>query len=180
MKYLALLRGINVGGKNVLPMAKLRSMLTGAGLKNVQTYIQSGNILFDAPRQSKKELQSTIDGVLKKGGYEVKSLILTANQMEKIVLAAPKLFAKDKKSHLCDVVFLFSPLTPTVALGSFTIRDEVDTVTKGPGVVYSSRLKSKVARSGLSKITRSPAYKNMTIRNWNTTKKLHSLLLENK
>ena len=117
-----MLRGINVGGKNILPMSRLRSILSDAGFENVQTYIQSGNVIFYSPRQPQSTLEKKIERVLKKQGFNIKTLVLTESQLSKIIERAPKVFQRDKHTHLCDVIFLMKPLTTTSAIRSLTVR----------------------------------------------------------
>lgn len=64
--YIALLRGINVGGKNKILMAELRDLLLNMGLKEVQTYIQSGNIIFNSEEGNASELEFQIMEAIKK------------------------------------------------------------------------------------------------------------------
>ena len=65
-RYVALLRGINVGGKNAVPMPALKASFEDAGFREVRTYIQSGNVVFDAPSASQADLTRRIEGILRK------------------------------------------------------------------------------------------------------------------
>ena len=72
MKYLALLRGINVSGQKLIKMETLRSQLSNAGLDEVVTYIQSGNIVFNHPETDPRELEDLIHNTIKSEyGFEV-------------------------------------------------------------------------------------------------------------
>lgn len=90
MSYIALLRGINVGGKNIVPMAALRGCLAGIGLVSVKTYIQSGNIVFRSPETNTATLVSEI-GEAVRGEFNVSTLvqILTKNEMESALANNP-------------------------------------------------------------------------------------------
>lgn len=93
-KYIALLRGINVGGKAKLKMADLKLLFEDLGFEAVATYIQSGNVVFAA--KNGKGLEEKISKEIKsKFGYEVPVLVKTAAEIEKIVKDCP--FEKDKK-----------------------------------------------------------------------------------
>src|SRR3712207_6495034 len=110
-QYLALLRGINVGGKNTVPMADLRATFEGMDLADVSTYINSGNVLFRAPRQSSDALAAGIESELtRRFGWELKVVLVTAAQLRQVIDDAPSGFGWD--THRCDVVFLRKPLTP--------------------------------------------------------------------
>ena len=171
VRYLALLRGINVGGKNLIAMADLRTAFEELGLSDVTTYIQSGNVLFRAPRQRRDEMAARIESELtRRFGLEQKIVLITEAQLKAVVAGAPRGFGGG--SHLCDVVFVRKPLTVKKAFGLIETRDGVDRASAGKGVIYFSRLAAKASSSRLNKVASLPEYKNMTIRSWSTTTKL--------
>jgi uncharacterized protein (DUF1697 family) len=175
VQYLALLRGINVGGKNLVKMTELREAVEQLGLADVATYIASGNVLFTAPKQRREALAGRIESHLsRRFGTEVKVVLLTETQLRGVIEGAPRGFGAD--GYLCDVVFLRKPLTARKAFGLIEPREGVDRVWQGKGVLYFSRLAAKASSSRLSKIASTPEYKNMTIRSWNTPKKLLALM----
>lgn len=175
VQCLALLRGINVGGKNIVRMVELREAVEELDLGEVATYINSGNVLFRAPRQEREELAARLESHLtKRFGIELKIVLVTAAQMREIVDGAPRRFGGD--SYRCDVIFLRRPLTVAKAFDLFEIREGVDQAWRGTGVVYFSRLDAQASRSRLNKIVARPEYKNMTIRSWRTTTKLLELM----
>ena len=175
VQHLALLRGINVGGKNLVRMAELREAIEEMGFADVSTYIQSGNVLFRAPRQRRAELAARVEsGLSRRFGVELKVVLLTRSQLSRVIEGAPPGFGAD--SHLCDVIFLRRPLTTKRAIGLVEIREGVDSAWAGTNVLYFSRLAAKASGSRLSKLAARPEYKNMTIRSWRTTTKLHALM----
>jgi uncharacterized protein (DUF1697 family) len=175
VRYLALLRGINVGGKNLVKMANLREAFEELGFADVATYIQSGNVLFRASRQRREELAARIESELsRRFGTEVRVVLLTEAQLRDVVEGAPRGFGGE--SHLCDVIFLRKPLTARKAIGLVEIREGVDSAWAGPGVLYFSRLASRASGSRVSRIVARPEYQNMTIRSWRTTTKLLALM----
>jgi uncharacterized protein (DUF1697 family) len=175
VQYLALLRGVNVGGKNLVRMADLRLAFEEMGFAEVVTYIQSGNVLFAAPRQRREELTARIESKLtERFGTELKAVLLTEAQLKGVIEGAPRGFGAD--SHRCDVIFLRKPLTVRQAFGVVETREGVDRAWAGKGVLYFSRLASKASSSRLSKIAMLPEYQDMTIRSWSTTTKLHGLM----
>ena len=170
--YLLLLRGINVGGKNVIKMADLKSCLEAHGLTDVQTYIQSGNVLFRSSK-TKATLVKEIETVLSKEfNYEATVVIVTEAELRAVVEKAPKDFGAKPDTYHSDVVFLMPPLNAAEAKPQFKLREEVDQVWAGNGVIYFSRLSAERTKSKLSKITELPIYKQLTIRSWSTTTKL--------
>jgi uncharacterized protein (DUF1697 family) len=171
----ALLRGINVGGRNKLPMKDLVAHLSEAGYDDVSTYIQSGNVFFartGKPRDIESDLTRLIH---ERFGFDVPVVVQSQAEVAKVVAEAPAGFGDPE--HRCDVIFLKHPLSAAEAMASMpTPREGVDQVWPGPGVIYFSRLDAQASKSRLSRITASPIYPSITIRNWNTTRKLHELL----
>jgi uncharacterized protein (DUF1697 family) len=175
VQYLALLRGINVGGKNLVKMADLREEVEQMGHADVATYIASGNVLFRAPRQKRETMAERIESALsRRFGTEVKVVLLTEPQLRGVLDGAPRGFGAD--GYLCDVIFLRKPLSPSKVLDVIETREGVDRVWGGKGVLYFARLAAKASSSRLSKFASRPEYKNVTIRSWNTTKKLLALM----
>jgi uncharacterized protein (DUF1697 family) len=84
--YIAFLRGINVGGYNKVPMAKLREVLNVTGLHEVRTYIQSGNIVFKSPEKSVGELEQIIKKTIEDSfGFRVPTLVKSLDEVQKII-----------------------------------------------------------------------------------------------
>lgn len=178
--YILLLRGINVGGKNKVPMAALRKILEEASFTRVVTYIASGNVLVDSDKtaqQIKKEIEQLLPATFKLDSERVKVLVLTPSELHSIIKNKPTGFGESPDTYHSDVAFLID-IASKEALKAFSIREGVDTVWPGKGVVYIQRLTAQRTKSKLSKITASPLYGSMTLRNWNTTIKLGELLSE--
>ena len=177
--WVALLRGINVGGRNRILMADLRTCFEDAGYTDVSTYIQSGNVIFGSSQPDREALRGAIEALLAETfDYAATVELRDGTELQAVVEAAPEGFGSDKDAYLDDVLFLLPPLEPDEARGALKLREGVDTAWTGPGVVYSRRVKAKASRSGLSKITAHPFYQRMTIRNWNTTTRLLALMDE--
>lgn len=175
-RYVALLRGINVGGKNVIGMKDLRGVLEAHGLDNVSTYIQSGNVLFETDRPS-KTLESEIEAALEKEFKVPLVVVLRSHrQLKAVVDKAPDGFGSDPDTYYSDAVFLKAPLTAGQVMDIVALRDGVDQAWPGNGVVYFARLGAQRTKSKMSKIVSAPEYKKMTIRSWTTTVKLLGLL----
>ena len=96
--YIALLRGINVSGQKKIPMAELRKLLSDSGFKNVQTYIQSGNAIFQSSEENKSVLENTIQkAVLSHFGFDVPILVRTETEIQNILETCP--FFEEKKTN---------------------------------------------------------------------------------
>jgi uncharacterized protein (DUF1697 family) len=177
--YVALLRGINVGGKNLIKMPALKGAFEDDGFEDVATFIQSGNVLFTAPGSRAAELTRRIETMLAEVFDHVPTVVVrNGKQMRAIVDGAPKGFGEAPAKYRYDVIFLKEPLVAKVAMKSVPTRPDVDEVHPGPGVLYASRLTAKATQSRLNKIVSSPIYPSVTIRNWNTTTKLLSMMDE--
>jgi uncharacterized protein (DUF1697 family) len=172
-QYVALLRGINVGGNNIIKMIDLKACFEALGFKSVMTYIQSGNVLFSADKSARTTMTKKIEKALSKAfAYDSRVVVRSYEDMKSIVEHAPKGFGKLPEAYRYDVVFLKEPLTATRAMKSVSIKEGVDKAFAGKGVLYFSRLTSKATQSHLNRIASMPVYQHMTIRNWNTTTKL--------
>jgi uncharacterized protein (DUF1697 family) len=177
VKYVALLRGINVGGKNSIRMDALRAIFASLGFSSVATYIQSGNVLFDAETGAQAALTERIETALGRAfAYESKIVLVSADELAAMVADAPPGFGSDPARYRYDVVFVKPPLTAQEAMGQMEATPGVDDIRAGTKVIYFRRLIALATRSRLPKIIGKPVYKSLTIRNWNTTKQLLALL----
>lgn len=174
--HLALLRGINVGGNNIIKMTALKEAFEKIGFESVQTYIQSGNVVF-AASDTEETLEAKIEKALSKAfSYDCRAMVVSKKKLQQIVDEAPRGFGKEPEKYRYDVIFLKKPLTPTKALAASEVREGVDEASAGKHAVYFKRLIAKATHSKLPKIIGKPEYKYMTIRNWNTTAKLLALM----
>lgn len=175
MKYITLLRGINVGGNNKVPMAELKVCFEKLGLSQVRTYINSGNVLFVSEEEDIQALQARIEtGIKETFGFLVRVLVLRDTTLEVIIKHAPNSFGQEPGMYHSDVAFLFSG-DASEYVTEIETNSEVDTVWAGDGVIYYQRLSEKRTKSKMAKMISKPFYKQLTIRNWNTVTKLHAL-----
>jgi uncharacterized protein (DUF1697 family) len=177
-RYLVLLRGINVGGKNKVPMARLRELLEELGYTDVATYIASGNVVLSSdrgPNEIKRRIEEALPKTFRLDSELVAVLVLTRAQLRAVVDNKPDGFGEHPDTYHSDAVFLMG-IDAASAMEVFDPRPGVDSVWPGDGVIYSQRLSAERTRSRLSKIMASPVYKSMTIRNWATTMALIDLL----
>jgi uncharacterized protein (DUF1697 family) len=180
MKYVVLIRGINVGGKNIIAMADLKKSLEETGFSKVSTYIASGNVILESDKSVdaiKARVERTLFQYLKPDEEPIKVLVLTRNQLQAVIDNKPEGFGEQPGKYHSDALFLIG-IDSVSTMSAFNPREGVDKVWPGDGVIYSQRLSAQRTKSRLSKIMASPAYKSMTIRNWRTTTKLLELLKE--
>jgi len=177
--HVVLIRGINVGGKNPVPMARLRAALEERGYHAVRTYIQSGNVVLTAPGEDTETVSRAVETVLaEEFGVSTVVLTLSAASLRSAVSDAPASFGSQPEAFHYDVAFLMPGVTGEQALPAFGIREGVDSAWAGPYAVYFRRLSAERTKSKLSTVMRSPLYKKMTVRNWRTSTTLLAMLDE--
>lgn len=175
MRQIALLRGINVGGKNPLPMKELVRIFENAGSRNVRTYIQSGNVIFEAPSGAQKVSEAVTRDIEKHYGYRVPVILRTSEQLQKTIRENPFLAAgtDEKALHvyfLADVpsANCCASLDPTrSAPDSFQVRGR-EIYLHLPKGMGRTKLTNAYFDSKLSTVC--------TARNWATVLKLAELM----
>lgn len=176
-KLIAILRGINVGGKRKIIMTDLKELFHGLGFENVVTYIQSGNVIFsdksDAPdSEIARKIESAISN---KYGFDVPVIIRSAAQLEQAVLRN-KFYQQDKiDTAQLHLTFLQAIPNPENSLKLETIKHEPDKYMLDGENVYivceGKYHESKLTNNFFENILKVPA----TTRNWNTILKLWEL-----
>jgi uncharacterized protein (DUF1697 family) len=177
--YVALLRGINVGGKNPVPMGGLRDAFAELGATDVRTYIQSGNVLFDGGPLGHDAWVTRLEADLAaRFDYHARVTLRSHEELRSIVHGAPAGFGQDPDAYRSDVIFLLGPSTAAEVVAQMRARDGVDTMAAGAGVVYFERLVARITQTYLTRVVGTPIYQEMTIRNWRTTTTLLRMLEE--
>lgn len=172
-RHVALLRGINVGGNNIIKMADLRARFEAMGFIEVETLIQSGNVVFSSKAAGRARLTGSIEEALSAAfGYASRVVVVSAQELALVVAQAPAGFGTQPATYRYDVLFVKEPLTPADALAQVTAKSGIDAVHAGAHALYFRRLISKAAQSQLTKLAQRPVYQSLTVRNWNTTTRL--------
>lgn len=178
MVYTALLRGINVGGNNKVEMKTLKKSFEQAGMNNVVTYINSGNIVFTCVGHSKKEIAHILqEAILDTFGLQIKVLVLSLEDMKKVMSVLPESWINDDKVR-SDVLFLWEDINDESLLDKLTFKPEIETVKYAPGAILWSIDKINVTKGSMTKLIGTKLYQQMTIRNVNTTRKIYELMLK--
>ncbi|WP_026701815.1 DUF1697 domain-containing protein [Salibacterium aidingense] len=176
MIYIALLRGINVGGKNKIDMALLKQTFEKAEMHDVVTYINTGNIIFSINHQSKAELSRILEeAIYNDFGLQIKVVVRSIEDITRICNAIPDTWKNDKDMK-SDVMFLWEEIDEESVLEKLVIKPNIDTVKYVPGAILWSVAKKNVTKSGMAKIVGTKIYKQMTVRNVNTTRKIYELM----
>lgn len=168
MRYVALLRGINVGGNRILPMKDLKALFEKLGYTEVSTYIQSGNVVFGASAALAKGIASAVDKAIQaKFGFSVPIVVRSAAEMEAIAKGNP--YLKSAPAESLHVAFLAQ--RPTAALAKALTNPGVD----GEKFELKGSEIYLMFPKGLAKTKVTNAYFDSklqtisTVRNWRTT-----------
>jgi uncharacterized protein (DUF1697 family) len=173
-RQVALFRGINVGGRHGLPMQDLRQIMASLGCDNVQTYIQSGNAVFDAEAEP-GALAADIERLVgRQFGFEPAALIRSAEEFKTIAAANPYPAADTEPGSL-HVCFLFAkPLSPDLdTLRELKAADEAFTLGEGAFYLHAP---GGIGRSKLAARIEACLGVKTTSRNWKTVSKLLELI----
>ena len=177
--FVALLRGINVGGHRRVPMPRLREILEAEGLERVRTYVQSGNVVFDAPTGDAASHTATVARVIElEFGFSVDTLVLSCEAVRAIAAENP--FVDEDPAVDEGWLHVAFPLDPIDA-GEFAAHslaaDEGERALFGRGAVYLM-LPHGVGRSKLAAAIGRAMWLPNTARNWRTVLALQSLVDE--
>lgn len=176
--YLVLPRGINVGGRNKVPMAALKTLLTEMGFENVATYIQSGNAFVQSRLKAEtiaKKIEEGMVSAFKLDSEIIRVLVLSRKQLQAMIDDRPKGFGDQPAKYHSDAIFMMG-ISAKEAMTAFSPKEGIDTAWPGRGIVYHQRLSAQRTKTRLNRMMASPLYKSMTIRSWSTTLKLLDLL----
>ena len=158
-------------------MSELKKSVERCGFDDVSTYIQSGNVLFESEQESLSSISERLQRCLSEDFPEIdtKVLVKTAEQMKRIVSDAPREWATREELR-CYIALVPEPYSPKDLTSNMEPKAGVDFLEEGEGVVYMSTLLSGLTKSGLSKVILRKIYKAITIRNFNTVRKIVALL----
>ena len=171
-KYVALLRGINVGGNKKVEMATLRKAFEDLGYTNVSTYINSGNVIFESGSKDFAHLEKALEAVF---GFELALIVRDAKTIRKIAAAIPEEW-HNNAAMKTDILFLWKGFDSARTIDLLGLNPKVDTVRYISGALVWHLQRTHYAKSGMHKFIGPTVYKNMTARNVNTVRKLAALL----
>lgn len=170
--YVALLRGINVGGRNAVAMADLVALVEEQGHTGVSTLLQSGNVMFTARSTTPARLEESLGTALgERFGFEIPVLVRSHAELAATVAGAPP--GHGSPELRSDVFFLARSLDVATVLAELPeLRDGVDAVAPGPGAFYFSRVAAQAGRTRITRLMALPVFRSMTVRSWSTTTRL--------
>lgn len=174
-RYVALLRGLNVGGHNRLAMKDLCAVFTAAGALNVSTYIQSGNVLFDASGEVAKAIISVVPVELKRR-FKVQTPVVMRSSRELAAVVAGNPHASISDEAFWHVAFLSAKPTAQ-AIETFDVARFAPDVVTAKGRELYLTLPNGVGQSKLTNAFFDSALKTVsTLRNWRTVLALNDLI----
>lgn len=175
-KYVALLRGINVGGKNSIRMVELKRSFEELGFTDVKTYINSGNVIFSTSRRSDTTLVTDIErSIVDTFGLDIPVVVRSRAEIEKVVQAIPDEWRNDQTQRT-DVLFLWPEFDSPKVREQLAVNPDVDELLYIPDAVVWHFDRANYAKSKMHNFIGTAVYKKMTARNVNTVRKLHQLL----
>ena len=175
MKYSALLRGINVGGNRKVEMSKLKVCFEALGFANVVTYINSGNVVFSSDKPQ-AEVGGLIENEIeRKFGFFVPTIVRSYKQIEQVVKQVPIEWTNDAQQKT-DVLFLWPEIDQPSIVEMIGFKSEIERVVYIPGAMVWNIERKFVTKSNMLKLVGTNTYKQMTIRNINTVRKLYILM----
>jgi len=175
MRFVALLRGINVGKSVQVNMKDLKNAFKENGFENVTTYINSGNILFDSIKDIAL-IADEVNNLLKiKYQQDIRTLILAREKVISIANAIPNDWMNDDKQKT-DVAYLFDEINNENILDNLPVKKEFMKLVYVDGALIWNVSRTEYNMSQLNKIISHKIYKSMTVRNVNTARYLASAL----
>jgi len=174
--FVALLRGVNVGGNNMISMTSLKQSFEEAGFTDVKTYINSGNIIFKTSEADQRKLEKRIEQMLSKDyDLDSKVVVRSLSEMERLVESLPGNWDGDSGWRY-NVIFLRHSIDSEKILADVPAKADIEEVVYRPGTLLWSAQVENINRTNMAKLASRKIYRDMTIRNLNTTKKLYELM----
>ncbi|MDR1159404.1 MAG: DUF1697 domain-containing protein [Syntrophomonadaceae bacterium] len=175
-KYIALLRGINVGGKNKISMPELKMAFEENGFADVKTYINSGNVIFSGDIDSEIKLKKACENlIMAEFQLSIPVAIISAKDLSAALRNAPDWWGTDGETKH-NAIFVLYPSTPETVIeqvGEF--KPEYEQIDYYGQVIFWSAPIKTFSKTRWLRIVGTAVYDNVTIRNANTTKKLLQL-----
>lgn len=172
--YVALLRGINVGGNSKVSMAELKKVFEKCEYENVSTYINSGNVIFDAPSGKQDDFAHMESKLEKAFGFKIALIVRDAANIQRLAKTIPEGWTNDTDQKT-DVIFLWDKYDSKKSISLLKLAPKIDTVKYIKGALVWNIKRSDYNKSGMHKFIGTELYKNMTARNVNTVRKLAAL-----
>ena len=177
MRYVGLLRGVNVGSGARVPMKDLKALLEGLGLVDVVTYLNSGNAVFSSTMGTLELTRSVQDALARAFGQEIPTLIKTSGEIISIAESIPSEWGSGAGEQTY-VAYLFGDVDEPDLVSQLPVKMEFLSIYYTPGAIVWNIKRENYNRSHITKIAGHSSYARMTTRNVNTARKLAALCAE--
>jgi uncharacterized protein (DUF1697 family) len=159
-------------------MPELAASFSDAGYRDVQTYAQSGNVVFTTDNPTGPKLEEAIERTLEaRFGIQILVVVRTREEFAATIAAAPP--DHGSKQLRSEVFFLKHPSAAAAIYGDLPeLREGVDSVALGPGAIYFSRVAAHATKTRITRLMSMPVFREMTVRSWSTSTRLLAMLGE--
>jgi uncharacterized protein (DUF1697 family) len=174
--YVAFLRGINVGGANLVAMSTLRASFEQLGHSHVRTHLNTGNVLFQAKTTDAHVLEDDLEAALVPLFAEPIHVMLRSEQQMRETVASIPIGWQARQGQRCNVIFLHRSIDRPELVDGFTLRPYLEELRYTPGALLWSATLDGLTRSTMAKLSRLPIYQKMTVRRLSTVRHINDLL----
>lgn len=179
MKYVALVRGINVGGNHRVPKAEFKTVLENLGFRDVLIYLNSGNAVFSSQYEpSARDVRTALESHF---GFQIPTLVLSASKIKAIASAIPTDWTNDapkpdKSGQKSDVLYLFDEINSPNIIEKLGHKPDIEIMKYVDGAVITNVTRLNQGKGSLQRLVGTKLYGSVTIRNINTAKRLAELV----
>jgi len=175
MKYIALLRGINVGGNSLIKMVELKLAFEKSGYTNVVTYINSGNVIFESDEKDLEKITKKLEKNLSEEfSMPLRVVVRSQKELQEVAEDIPVEWKKEDVRKY--VAFVKEPIQSDEAIKEFELKEGVDSVKQGNHVIYMTTKLEGLTKTRFTKLAGKKIYKDITIRNFNTVEKILGIM----
>lgn len=176
-RYIALLRGVNISGKNKIVMSELKKCFERLGFSDAVTYINSGNVVFSADSEDKNALSANISAMIKtEFDLEIPVAVIKKSELAEIIAAAPDWWGSDDKEIYDNLIIILPPTTFEEVYGEIGgAKQEYEKIFNFKNAVFWSFTRKYYSKTNWIKTASSEINDKVTIRTANTVRKLLSL-----
>ena len=174
MKYIVLLRGINISGKNKIVMSELKKEFDNLGYQEITTYLNSGNVIFETNSEDKNAIKNNIQLMIKdKFNFDIPTYVMTSQELKELLNHSPEWWGKDDKEIYDNIIFIIPPTTYNEVFNTIGSPNEYEKIQEYKNnIFWSFDLKNYRKSNWWSKTANTDISDKITIRTANTMRKI--------
>ena len=174
MKYIVLLRGINISGKNKIVMSELKKEFDNLGYQEITTYLNSGNVIFETNSEDKNAIKNNIQLMIKdKFNFDIPTYVMTSQELKELLNHSPEWWGKDDKEIYDNIIFIIPPTTYNEVFDTIGSPNEYEKIQEYKNnIFWSFDLKNYRKSNWWSKTANTDISDKITIRTANTMRKI--------